>query len=298
MVHSETYLPDTSLPTTTLYFNGPQYTGEGYDWITSQTSIVLTADDQVAGVEVTKYWIDDGQKQNYYGPFTIGTEGIHTIHYYSKDKVNYAEEAQIQTVVVDNTAPEATLGLSGTTYDDGTTMWLTDETEIGLPATDTGCGVQTIYYRVDEGAWMDYDTVFTLDKGYHTVEFYAEDHLGNTGGVQELVVGVDTEAPAISFTAPSENHLYIAGREIIRLPVRGQSVVLGSLRIDVGAQDTCGVSQMELYIDGELRYMERDDHLQWLWDEKAWLSHTIEVVAYDNLGQTSSKTLDVTIFNL
>jgi hypothetical protein len=295
VVHMETYFPDTGAPTTSLLFNGPYY-DDGDEWINSDTQIVLNAQDQGSGATTTKYQIDNGVLRTYTGPFTIPTEGKHTILYYSRDNVNQKENEHIQTVIVDNAAPDATIGFEGDIYDDEITKWLTQETQIQIPASDTGCGLKAIYYRINGGVWNEYTEAFTLDAG-NLIEFYAEDHLGNAKDTTALNIGIDTEAPTIQLNAPRESHLYIAGREILSIP-NAESIIFGSLVIDVGATDNCGVAKTEVYIDGELRYMEPDNTLQWLWDEKALFTHTITVRAYDNLGRISTKSVDIKIFNL
>jgi hypothetical protein len=82
--------------------------------ITRDTKITLQADDAGSGTHVTKYQIDNGPILTYGGPFTIPTEGKHTILYYSRDWVNNKGHENIQTVIVDSTAPEANLILMAT----------------------------------------------------------------------------------------------------------------------------------------------------------------------------------------
>jgi hypothetical protein len=294
VIHSHTYFPDPGAPTTTLLFTGPYYEDQD-EWITSETLISLDADDTGSGTKVIKYKIDNSKWRYYEEPFTLPTEGKHVITYYGKDWTNNVEDEKIKTVIVDSTAPETSLGFEGDIYDDEDTKWITTNTHLQLPSSDaTGCGIAATYYRIDSGDWTEYTGVFTLETGT-LIEFYAEDHLGNTGPVQQLSIGIDKTAPSITFVTPQDNHLYIAGREILALPA--QTFIVGSLRIDVGATDACGIEKLELYIDGEQRYMEPDDSLQWLWDEKSIFSHLITVKAYDNLGRVSTKETTVRIFN-
>jgi hypothetical protein len=291
-VHRHIYYPDTESPLTTLLFSGPQYE----DWITDDTQITLKSSDGESGTLIIKYRVDDGSLTTYTGPFTISTEGMHTILYYSVDNVNNKGPEQITTITVDSTAPQAGLVFEGDTYESATTTWITPDTLLQLPASDIGCGLKAIYYRVDGGEWASYTDSFTLSQG-ELVEFYAEDHLGNTMTTQKHVIGVDTEAPSINYLAPEGNHLYIAGREILSL--RTESIIIGSLRIEAAASDACGMDKIDLYIDGEQRYSEHDSStLQWLWDERSLFEHTITIKAYDHLGRVSTKETTVKIFNL
>jgi hypothetical protein len=292
-IHRKTYYPDTTAPTTTLLFSGPHYEDQD-EWISTDTQIRFETSDAGSGAIVTKYQIDNGQIQTYTGPFTIPTEGQHTILYYSIDKVNNHGHEIIKTVIVDSTAPQANLIFDGDTYDGTATTWITPHTQIQLPATDTGCGLKAIYYRIDNGEWTEYTDSFTLTTGTF-IEFYAEDNLGNTLSIQQFTYGVDNEAPSITYVAPQGNHLYIAGREILAL--RTESVIIGSLRVEATATDASGVEKIEFYIDGVLRYMEPSNSLQWLWDEKSLFTHTLTIKAYDNLGRVATKETNVKIFN-
>jgi hypothetical protein len=293
-IHRKFYYPDTTAPTTTLLFDGPHYEDQD-EWITKDTRITLkTEDDGLSGALVTKYQIDNGALKTYTGPFTITTEGTHTLRYYSTDTVNNKGHETFTTLIVDSTTPQANLILQGDTYDDATTKWITSDTQIQLPASDTGCGIKATYYRIDSGDWTEYTDSFTLTTG-DLIEFYAEDHLGNAQTIQEIAIGVDNEAPSITYLAPQDNHLYIAGREILAL--RTESVIIGSLRVEATATDASGIDKIELYIDGEQRYMEPDSSLQWLWDEKSLFAHTITIKAYDHFGRITTKETTVKIFN-
>ena len=256
----------------------------------------MKSSDGESGTLIIKYQVDDGVLETYSGPFTIQTEGTHTITYYSVDNVNNKGPEQTTTVTVDSTAPSVGLVFEGDTYESSAATWITPDTLLQLPASDIGCGLAAIYYRVDGGEWMQYTDSFTLSAG-ELVEFYAKDHLGNTMTTQKQVIGVDAAAPSITYLAPAGNHLYIAGREILAL--RTGSVIIGSLRIEAAASDACGIDRIELYIDGEQRYSEQDGSvLQWLWDERSLFEHTITIRAYDHLGRVSTKETTVNIFNL
>jgi hypothetical protein len=292
IIHRHIYYPDTDSPLTTLLFSGPHYE----DWITDDTKITLKSSDGDSGTLISKYQIDDGPLNTYTGPFTIPTEGTHTIKYYSVDNVNNKGPEQVTTITVDSTAPTAGLVFEGDAYESAMATWITSDTLLQLPASDIGCGLKAIYYRLDGGEWTEYTDAFTLTQG-ELIEFYAEDNLGNTMTTQKQAIGVDTEAPSITYIAPEGNHLYIAGREILSL--RTESIIIGSLRIEAAATDACGIDRIELYIDGEQRYSEHDgSQLQWLWDERSLFEHTITIKAYDHLGRVSTKETTVKIFNL
>jgi hypothetical protein len=300
-VHRHFYFPDTTAPTTTLLFRGPTYSDEGYDWITSGTQITLTSSDVDSGVNSIYYRIDDGIERIYTAPFTLSGDGVHTIQYYARDMVGQAEDTQTQVVMVDSSGPETDVSFMGETHETSTVTWITDGTTLSVASSDMGCGLDMVYYRVDGGSWQTYSNSFTLPEGSYLLESYGVDHLGNSGLVESLAVGVDSSAPSVSYESPQASHLYIAGREIMVLPqsMAVDAVIIGPTSISARAQDTgVGVKRMELYIDGELRYSSLDDSLEFVWNQRTFLQHKIEVVTVDFFGYRSSKTLDLWIFNL
>ncbi len=55
--------------------------------------VTLTGSDDLSGVDATSCAVDGGEAKNYAGPFSFGTEGAHTIRFWSKDKAGNVETA-------------------------------------------------------------------------------------------------------------------------------------------------------------------------------------------------------------
>ena len=133
------------------------------------------------------------------------------------------------------------------------------------------------------------------------VEFYSIDKLGNSGPIGQISVGVDKSAPVVTYHSPQTSHLYIAGREIMVLPANldVDAVVIGPTTISARASDDgVGIDRMELYIDGELRHSSDVNSLEFVWNQRTFLKHTLEIVTVDHFGYTSSKTLSLWVFNI
>jgi len=301
VIHRHTYYPDKTAPTTTLLFSGPLY-HDGYDWISEDTTINLVSDDhQGSGVLVIKYQIDNGPEKTYTGPFTISGDGVHTITYYAKDMVNLAEDAQTATVMVDSGGPDASVSFTGDTYTTSSVTWITQDTTLGVTGNDDGVGLETLYYRSNSGTWQTYQGSFTLSEGSHMVECYGIDKLGNSGPIGQVAVGMDTSAPSVTYQSPKSSHLYIAGREIMVLPsgMDVDAVSIGPTTIHATASDSgVGIDRVELYIDGELRHTSHSGSLEFVWNQRTFLRHKIEVITVDFFGYSSSKTLSLWVFNL
>ena len=76
-------------------------------------------------------------------------------------------------------------------------------------------------------------------------------------------------------------------------------MIFGPTEIDTQVTDSgCGIERIQFYIDGELRHTSYDDTLEWWWNKRTIGVHTIEIVAQDILGHTSSIQLNVWVFNL
>ena len=106
------FILDNTPPTTTLSFIGPTYT-KGVTWISGTTLIKLEANDKGADVKLIKYRIDNGIEKTYTDPFSLPSEGQHTIYYYSKDWTNNIENLNSYQLSVDNTPPETQSQITG-----------------------------------------------------------------------------------------------------------------------------------------------------------------------------------------
>jgi len=110
---------DTTPPVTTHEFDGD--IGDN-DWFVSDVTVTLTAVDDSAGVDYTKYKLDDDiEWTEYEEAFVVTEDGNHTIMYYSVDKVENKEEDKGPFAFkIDQTVPTISLTAEKT----GLTKWL------------------------------------------------------------------------------------------------------------------------------------------------------------------------------
>ncbi|MCD6147188.1 MAG: hypothetical protein J7J34_04230, partial [Thermoplasmata archaeon] len=109
------------------------------------------------------------------------------------------------TVISDSIPPALSYSLTGTA---GSNNWYTSNVDITLNATDEH-GIAEMKYMIDDGAWQDYTTPFTISTdGSHTVQFYAIDTFGNNNSTS-FNVNIDSTLPSLSYsltgTAGSNN---------------------------------------------------------------------------------------------
>jgi len=113
-------------------------------------------------------------------PIKIAGEGLAYLEYFSWDQVNNTEQVRNLTVRLDNIPPEST----------GKYRTFGDVINVTISFSDAGCGVRLGYYRVDRGPWQNSTAtsveISLSEPGFHTVDFYAIDNLGNREIVKNL----------------------------------------------------------------------------------------------------------------
>lgn len=91
---------EVSFSTTNLGING---------WYRGPFQISMSATDNLSGVQNTQYKIDNGTVKIYTAPFNYSTSGLHTLTYWSIDRVLNSETARVVQLKIDQTAPSITM---------------------------------------------------------------------------------------------------------------------------------------------------------------------------------------------
>ena len=88
----------------------PSTTADGVPggWVNAPVSIGLSASDNLSDVDSTYYAVDGAATATKGNTVTIGTEGVHTVSYYSVDNAGNTEAAKTFTVRVDLSSPSIT----------------------------------------------------------------------------------------------------------------------------------------------------------------------------------------------
>ena len=164
---------DSAAPTTALSLTGKQGSG---GWYVSKVNMTLSASDAGSGVARTKYWINDGQWQNYTAPVAIPLEGAFMIGYCSIDNAGNQESNKTASVKVDSLAPQIMI-TSPSKFKPGnvTIAWECNETGSGLGLIETGLdGAPLVRRNTSASA-----TFTDLKTGEHTLRMRATDNAGN-----------------------------------------------------------------------------------------------------------------------
>ncbi|OHD14309.1 MAG: hypothetical protein A2Y41_08460 [Spirochaetes bacterium GWB1_36_13] len=117
---------------------------------------------------------------------------------------------------------------------------------------------------------------------YYTLFFYDLKGNFNADGIKISGVPLDTVLPTLTVSAPAD-----------------QAVLKSTVSIQAEAQDDDRIEKVEFYIDGVLAGTDTAAPYSYNWStvSAANGAHSIQVKAYDDFGNISSKTLSVSVDN-
>ena len=127
---------DRTAPTTAASVSGDLTNG----WYNADVSFTLKASDNLSGVADTFYSVDGGAAQSYSDAVSIGTNGTHTVTYWSTDKAGNVEDktGNSITLKLDKTPP--TLTGKATTAPNAK-GWYKGDVTVDWTCSDTGSGI-------------------------------------------------------------------------------------------------------------------------------------------------------------
>ncbi|MEX1658544.1 family 16 glycoside hydrolase [Streptomyces pseudovenezuelae] len=238
---------DTTAPAAAAQVTGTQNAQGQY---VGSARVTVTATDEAggSGVDRIEYAIGDtGAWQPYTAPVVVDQVGDHTVRYRAVDKAGNvsAEKSAAFTVVAppsDDTAPPDTSAtVSGEQNPDGTYI---DMATVTVSASDTGSGVNTIEYAVNDGSWQPYTMpVMVHQVGSHTVRYRATDKAGNVAADKSVRFTVVAAAP--QDTTPPVTGVTVDGTR------NSDGAYVGNAKVTVSATDEggSGVAGVEYSID-------------------------------------------------
>jgi hypothetical protein len=98
----------------------------------------------------------------------------------------------------------------------------------------------------------------------------------------------DATAPEIKITKP-EKGIYILNKKLANFVF---PIIFNEITIEAEASDDIsGLNKVEFYIDGELRETDDEPPFAYHWNDSLKRFHTIEAIAYDNVGNTASDSI-------
>ncbi|MBN2010025.1 hypothetical protein JW960_11840 [candidate division KSB1 bacterium] len=177
---------DVAAPVTAYKFIGSNYQQRGINWINQHTQIQLTAADKEAGVILIRYKLGNDPVADYSAPFSVVNEGKYDFQYWAIDRVNNQEQEQTLKIIVDNTPPEIMPNFSVSsirserTKDEQMLEVYPRNTSVFLASTDASASSAGIWYSIDGGTELKYETpiVFAKD-GTYSLYIRARDRVDN-----------------------------------------------------------------------------------------------------------------------
>ena len=127
---------DRTAPGTAASVSGELTNG----WYNADISFTLAASDNLSGVASTFYSVDGGTPQSYSGAVTIGTNGTHTVTYWSADKAGNVEDRTGNSVILklDKDAPRLDGNATTAPNSKG---WYSGDVTVAWTCSDAGSGI-------------------------------------------------------------------------------------------------------------------------------------------------------------
>lgn len=179
---------DRTAPTTAASVSGDLTNG----WYNADVSFTLKGSDNLSGVADTFYSIDGGPGQSYNAAVAIGTDGTHTVTYWSTDKAGNVEDetGNSITLKLDKTPPS----LSGkATTAPNAKAWYQGDVSVAWTCSDTGSGI--------DGA-CPADSKVTGEGENLGASASVSDQAGNVTKTTVDGINIDVTAPTTTATVP------------------------------------------------------------------------------------------------
>lgn len=278
---------DLTPPNTTLAVGAPKHQGAKL-YVNSTTPFTLRATDAASGVNVTEYRINGGPWLAANGTFRLaGPDGDRTIGYRSTDHACHVEDEHVLDVFLDNTHPVVELV-------DPASGSITVEDRRLVAPSDLLALLDGILARLPP----------ELQGAARSLRDAAQ---GAEGPLQpvlrdlcELVRILAPELRARGLGAVADA---LEGLLCAPLPEPGAAVVAGTVTVRANATDpivggdASGMRRVEFFVDGALRASDADAPYEWAWNTTVEQpgKHTLRVLAYDNLEQSTSAEREVVV---
>jgi len=260
---------DTTPPVTTISMQG--ILGE-HEWYVSPVLVSLSATDLQSGVAFTMYKVDDGAWTTYTAPFTIASDGYHSIAYYSVDRIGNAEPQNSTVLKIDQVPPRTSHTYIGIMGDNGWYISLT----LVFTAVDDTSGVNHTYYKLHMAdPWTEYSGFsVSVDTGIYELFYYSKDNAGNNEAPKgPFPFKMDKTPPAVTLTATAEDLLKT------------------TWLLQADASDVIsGVSKVEFYVDSQKQGTVYEAPYEWNYEGSGSLAYAI---VYDKAGNFKNSPIVV-----
>jgi peptidoglycan/xylan/chitin deacetylase (PgdA/CDA1 family) len=274
---------DTTPPTSSITCNGSPCSTS---WYAGNVTVALASVDEPggSGVSATRFTTDGSEPTAtspvYTGPFAISETT--TVKFRSWDLAGNVEATKSQDILVDAAPPTSSITCNGSSC---STSWYPGSVTVALASVDEadGSGVSATRYTTDgsepTAASPVYPGPFVIS-GTTTVNFRSWDVAGNVEATKSQSIRIDTTAPTIALTSPSNG-----------------AAVKGTVPVTATASDAdSGIARVDFYLDGTLLGTRAAPPYKVSWNTKKSTKgqHVLYAIAYDLAGNTW-RTSDVLV---
>ena len=95
--------------------------------------------------------------------------------------------------------------------------------------------------------------------------------------------------PTVEIKSPINNSLYFRNSYLLNL--NNKTIIYGGTKVSVSVDDDVGINRVEFYLDDSLQFTDYNEPYNWE-IPKGHLKHTLNVKAYDIIGQETNDQLD------
>ncbi|MBN8587854.1 MAG: hypothetical protein J0L94_05970 [Rhodothermia bacterium] len=221
----ELFIVDLTAPKSKMTLQKP-YVSET---ISPQTTVVLSAEDNLSGVRKIYYRYEGETTYREYDGKSIQlgglNEGGNKLYYYAIDHVGNREPDNVFSFYFDLTSPLSSSEIKGDKFFVNNRQYVSPRTEVELAAADNKIGVNRIEYQINEGGFVKYLQPFKVpqNNGEYRIDYRSTDNVENTSKPKRMVVYMDLEKPISDyvFDGPTfmlRDTLYITTRTLLKLP--------------------------------------------------------------------------------
>jgi thermitase len=212
--------------------------------------------------------------------------------YFGHGRVNAAVAVQMagQSSTADTQAPA--VSITSPAYN----STVSGNVFVGVAATDNTAVTQVVLYANGQSVGSDSTAPYQFSwnsgqmaDGNITLTAYAYDSANNTGISSGVSVNVDNQPDNVDSTAPTVS---------ITSPAASSNTISGNVSITVSASDDTGVTDVALYVNGQIVGTDSSAPYAFNWDSTRVADGNVSFVAYaydaaNNEGTSSSVTATV-----
>jgi uncharacterized repeat protein (TIGR01451 family) len=165
-----------------------------------------------------------------------------------------------------------------------------DIVEVYADLSGFGSGINVLANSFDgfTAIWTLNDVICHPREGIITVTVNLDNDNSNSA-----TITADNTNPTSLFLKPVDGFYFFNSK---LLPI-GRTIIIGAITVEVDGIDNSGIDYAEFYLDGELHAIVNDEHLEWYMNIRLQGNHQLEVIIYDNAGNSISILKEIRVFN-